>query len=53
MAKKPTKPKREDFKEAAFRVVREATEGKPEKPVDGSATWATPIEEESPPPKIP
>jgi hypothetical protein len=26
MPKRPAKPKREDFNEAAFRVVREATE---------------------------
>jgi hypothetical protein len=26
MSKRPSKPKREDFNEAAFRVVREATE---------------------------
>ena len=54
MPKRQPKPKKsEDFNEAAFRVVREATEGRPERPADEPATWATPVEEETPPPKIP
>jgi hypothetical protein len=67
MSKGPRKPDREDFNEAAFRVVREATEGhEPEPQADGdsgpepqqakaadtSARWAAPTDEETPPPKI-
>ena len=38
MPKNPRKPKREDFNEAAFRVVRQATEGRePEPQADGDA----------------
>lgn len=38
MPKRPRKPPREDFNEAAFRVVREATEGhEPEPQADGDA----------------
>jgi hypothetical protein len=38
MPKRPSKPKREDFNEAAFRVVREATEGhEPEPQADGDS----------------
>jgi hypothetical protein len=38
MPKRPRKPKREDFNEAAFRVVREATEGhEPEPQADGDS----------------
>ena len=38
MRKRPTKPKREDFNEAAFRVVREATEEhEPEPQADGDS----------------
>jgi hypothetical protein len=50
MPRRPRKPKQEDSNEAAFRVVREAR--KLEKPVNESDfKWATPIEEESPPPR--
>jgi hypothetical protein len=52
MPKRPPKPKREDFSEAAFRVVREATEERPEEPADTPASWTTPTDEETPPPKI-
>jgi len=38
MPKRPQKPKREDFNEAAFRVVREATERhEPEPQADGDS----------------
>lgn len=41
MPKRPTKPKREDFNEAAFRVVREATEEHDAEPqADGDAADA-------------
>jgi hypothetical protein len=52
MPKRPRKPTREDFNEAALRVVREATEERPEKPVNSPAGWTRPTEEETPPPKI-
>jgi hypothetical protein len=51
--KRPRKSKREDFNEAAFRVVREATEDQPRSPADKPASWTKPTEEETPPPKIP
>jgi hypothetical protein len=58
------KPKREDFNQAAFRVVREATKDNESEPqADGDsgqdpqeaepAGWTAPTEEETPPPKIP
>jgi hypothetical protein len=52
MPKRSRKPKGEDSAEAAFRVVREATEESPEAPTDAPATWTTPTEEDTPPPKI-
>ena len=53
MPKRPRRSKREDFNEAAFRVVREATEEEqPAVPTDAPATWTTPTEEDTPPPKI-
>ncbi len=52
MPKRPRKPKHEDFNEAAFRVVREATRENPEEPADKPGSWTTPTEEEIPPPKI-
>jgi hypothetical protein len=52
MPKRPRKPKREDFNEAAFRVVREATPERPEEPADAPPGWTAPTEEETPPPKI-
>jgi hypothetical protein len=52
MPKRPRNSKREDSGEAAFRVVREGTEEQPEQPTDAPATWTTPTEEETPPPKI-
>jgi hypothetical protein len=43
MPKTPRKPKREDFNEAAFRVVREATEEhEPEPQADGDSEPDTP-----------
>jgi hypothetical protein len=53
MPKRPRKPKREDFNEAAFRVVREATREPQEEPTDTPPVWTAPTEEETPPPKIP
>jgi hypothetical protein len=53
MPKRPHKPKREDFNEAAFRVGREATREQPEEPVHKPGSWTAPTEEEIPPPKIP
>jgi hypothetical protein len=53
MPSRPRKPKREDFNEAAFRVVREATREQSEERTDKPASWTVPTEEETPPPKIP
>jgi hypothetical protein len=52
MPKRPRKPKRQDFNEAAFRVMREASSERPEKPADTPASWTTPTDEETLPPKI-
>jgi hypothetical protein len=52
MPARPRKPRREDFNEAAFRVVREATEGRSEVPAERQVSWSVPTEEETPPPKI-
>lgn len=65
MPKRPRKPKREDFNEAAFRVVREATAAHEPEPTPANPAlpepkdqpadprrWSGPTEEEIPPPKI-
>ena len=52
MPKRPRRSKPEDSGEAAFRVAREATEEQPAEPTDAPATWTTPTEEDTPPPKI-
>jgi hypothetical protein len=52
MPRRSRKPKPEDFSEAAFRDVPEATEERPEEPTATPASWTTPSHEETPPPKI-
>jgi len=52
MPKRRRRSKREDLGEDAFRVARETTEEQPAVPTDAPATWTTPTEEETPPPKI-
>lgn len=54
MPSSPRKHKKtEDINEATFRVMREATTERQEKPADPPAGWTAPTEEETPPPKIP
>ena len=53
MPRRPSNPKREEFKEAASGVVSEATREGPEEPTDKPGAWTTPTGEETAPPKIP
>ncbi len=51
MPKRPRKPKREDFNEAAFRVVKEATEGHEPEPQADGGSGPEPQEAEEPRPR--